>query len=264
MCYVLYLTNKCNLSCEYCYEKDYVNDKHTLSEKFLSDFIDNFNNEHDQSIVLFGGEPLLEIDKIKFIYKYIEDNKIEKKLNFSTTTNGILLQNEDTYNFIKSIILNKNFKLEISYDGHGNYRRKFEDGTKIDDILLNIFDRLNKDNVPFWISYTIHLGNYKYVIEDFIRLFEKYPICSGIIARIYYNEFKENDINIDPILEDIKNKCNYIYKKYYPEKPICDFVCDLCKLCHFENTKLDYHITDDKISDIHHKDDNSYEFKIWK
>jgi uncharacterized protein len=60
------MTNLCNLKCKYCY----VDKEHprTISKEILNnilDFLEKKNIKHKNlTIQFFGGEPLLEIDKI--------------------------------------------------------------------------------------------------------------------------------------------------------------------------------------------------------
>lgn len=78
---------KCNLNCEYCYQIDKCND---MSDEVLDKIIEEINKSEEQfSIHLFGGEPLIYIDKIL----YLIDNIDRYKHKFSISTNGTLIDN---------------------------------------------------------------------------------------------------------------------------------------------------------------------------
>lgn len=96
------LTNACNLRCVYCFqgagEKDSSSLNNTTRENIFK-FIKNQVEQRDTnivSIVLFGGEPLLNfksnIEWLDNIKKYCEDNG--KVLVTSMVTNGTLVTDE--------------------------------------------------------------------------------------------------------------------------------------------------------------------------
>jgi len=122
----LFLTEDCNLACTYCFVKKKI--KKSMSVEMAMEAI-NFlvfysGNKESLNVTLFGGEPLLEKDKI---YQIIEHcNEIEKatkskKINFSLTTNGILI--DET--ILRKVQGRINFLL--SFDGneqtHDLYRK---------------------------------------------------------------------------------------------------------------------------------------------
>ena len=104
---VLNVTNKCNLSCTYCYE--YGEDKLTSEESFGKarmddktardsiDFLMRSSGDRPQvSITFFGGETLLNFDAIKTATEYAEEqgNKNGKRVHYSLTTNATLLTDD--------------------------------------------------------------------------------------------------------------------------------------------------------------------------
>ena len=102
MDYTISITNKCNLKCSYCYERhlntDYGNITEDIKQK-IADYINGNNNAH--TVYLFGGEPLLYKDIVRFYCENV------KAVQFVITTNGTLLDEE----FIKwcierNVILN--------------------------------------------------------------------------------------------------------------------------------------------------------------
>ena len=100
--YTISITNKCNLKCSYCYERhlntEYGNITEDIKQK-IADYINGNNNAH--TVYLFGGEPLLYKDIVRFYCENV------KAVQFVITTNGTLLDEE----FIKwcierNVILN--------------------------------------------------------------------------------------------------------------------------------------------------------------
>ena len=129
MQYTIWLTYACNLKCAYCYEEEKRN--LFLSKeraKQLIDFIKNRSNTYSDnniSIVLHGGEPMLNYEVLCYI---VESLKMwDKNISISMTTNGTLI-NEDNIEFILDNIND----LSISIDGTAkdhNANRKYRDGT---------------------------------------------------------------------------------------------------------------------------------------
>ena len=116
MHYHILLTEKCNSECRYCYEKsiEFDND---LDKKFKFDFsspeksnirtskLKAFIEKDKEAVIIFyGGEPLLEIEKIKEIMDNIN-------VPFRMQTNGKLLDK------FPAVYLNRIEKILISIDG---------------------------------------------------------------------------------------------------------------------------------------------------
>ncbi|MBE6853305.1 MAG: radical SAM protein [Ruminococcus sp.] len=105
--YVISITNKCNLSCRYCYEKKLNTTLGNIDEKTSEDIIKFISSRNDAKyIYLFGGEPLLYKDLIK---KFVTSLRAHM---FIVTTNGMLLDEE----FIKWSMEN-NVRINLSHDG---------------------------------------------------------------------------------------------------------------------------------------------------
>lgn len=114
MIYQICITQECNLSCTYCFEKqkDY---KEHITIKMLKencDFIikDSASRQERIIINISGGEPLIRFDLVKYIIEYLID-KISD-IHFEISTNAMLISDE-----IVSY-LNRNFiSLYIGFDG---------------------------------------------------------------------------------------------------------------------------------------------------
>lgn len=118
MHYHLILTDLCNSKCKYCYEKSLREFDNGLEKKFTFDFsepekisyslqeLKKFIEQDSNPVIIFyGGEPLLEIEKIKEII----DNF--PRCKFRMQTNGKLL-NKLPFSYFKKID-----KILISIDG---------------------------------------------------------------------------------------------------------------------------------------------------
>lgn len=110
----LYLTENCNLKCNYCYEG---NDKRSKTlnnqdlEKAISFIVQNNPQNENINLTFLGGEPLLNKDAIYLCMDIINHKWSQSKelFKFHITTNGILLDKE----IIK--LFKENFKNMFSH-----------------------------------------------------------------------------------------------------------------------------------------------------
>lgn len=116
---VLGLTNSCNLSCSYCFEKQDGNKRASrMTRETASNAIDWFLSkslyETSPVIRFFGGEPLLNLDVLEFAASYStrQARKLEKKIRFVMSTNGTLLTDKAI-----GIINRYNIGVCVSLDG---------------------------------------------------------------------------------------------------------------------------------------------------
>jgi uncharacterized protein len=148
------ITNKCNLNCIYCFQKE---DQKNMNTPELNKYkkIIRAIIEEDPDVVIFGGEPLLSqnINNINFIFE-----NIFKKHTVSFFSNG---------NFNKDIIdvLLKNkgkiSNIIISIDGceevHNSRRIRYK-GNSFNTIINNCKVLLG-NNIPFDIQVNIDKDN---------------------------------------------------------------------------------------------------------
>ncbi|MFW6233465.1 MAG: TIGR04084 family radical SAM/SPASM domain-containing protein [Nanoarchaeota archaeon] len=144
MHYYLCLTSVCNLNCRYCQGKsveDFMSYDESLNYEFdipnvskikIDDLI-NFSKDDDNFVLTFyGGEPLLEINKIKEII-----NRVPAK-DFMMQTNAQDL-NKLSINY-----LNKISTILVSIDGtkkHTNFQR----GNKVYENIISNVKKVSKD-----------------------------------------------------------------------------------------------------------------------
>ncbi|OPA80839.1 hypothetical protein BVG16_00340 [Paenibacillus selenitireducens] len=111
----VFVTNDCNLSCDYCYVSE-LREKLYFRTEFIDSLISFINralslNKSEKVLLnFFGGEPLLNKRVIEEII--LASNKINVKTNFMMTTNGTLLTKS-----IIDYLAEHNFILSVSLDG---------------------------------------------------------------------------------------------------------------------------------------------------
>lgn len=236
---ILYLTNQCNCNCEYCYQREERENSKIffITESQVDDFFKNLYLKEPNSvstIFLFGGEPFLNYNIIKYIFKVSNEyyEKYNKKFGISMVTNGLFFKDENNiFDFFKEVSkLKHRFSIEISYDGSGHFRRKTKSGKSTSEDVKEVIKKLLDYNIRFRISYTIHSGNYKNVLQDLIKL-SKLNVERIIVN--FYEEELQNFIDVENFKETLKLQTLELYKHF--RKPICFLNCEYCKKCNFES-----------------------------
>ena len=179
---VLFTTTCCNFRCKYCFE-DHSNCKHMdkkIAKPIIDRFIDSYyfnkitnnNSKKNESLKVsfFGGEPLLNLDFIKWAVDYI-DKQVSGILNVSygLTTNGSLLTKE-----VVDYLASHRFSIILSLDGP----KEINDINRVDIKGNGTFD-IVAEKIPYLLekmpgiavrpSYVPDVVNKLYSIVAFFR-----------------------------------------------------------------------------------------------
>lgn len=138
---ILAVADDCNLKCDYCgvdagkFGGAPAYMKPGIAKKAVDLLIDSSGKKQNLSICFHGGEPLLNLEIIKFIIEYSKTkaSRLNKKIIFSILTNGTLL----TANIINYFLQNK-VRIHLSIDGPPsthNRMRHFADGKGSFDVI---------------------------------------------------------------------------------------------------------------------------------
>ena len=242
---VLYLTTKCNFKCSYCYEnqKDITEYIYATNDE-ISSFVDHIIDSslptiNNYTVCLMGGEPFCAIEQMRFFMEYIKKyTKLGKQFSVNVITNGSLIHNymDDIRKWMKQ---DKVFySLDISYDGAWQYRRTNSD------IVERNMDLFTKERIPFGLSYTITKDNMlsSQYLPDLIKMIHcwLYPVYNHNHQRIRVNIAWSDIKDIKSYCDTITEQCLYLYQKY--KIPICQFSCEICKSCKFNNSGKQYMI----------------------
>lgn len=160
---VFEVTDDCNLNCYYCtygdlyygYDKREARYMKFRDAKLIIDYLAEFwrNNTTDAETPLtyfgfYGGEPLLNMHFIMEVVEYVESLHLPRKIEYSMTTNAILI---DRY---MSFLAEKNFHLLISLDGDRDAH-----GYRVDKGGRNSFDRVISNVKALQEKYPIYFKN---------------------------------------------------------------------------------------------------------
>lgn len=177
----LCLTHSCNLDCIYCYQNHDGNNRMTFETACESiDWI--FNNIPEDmngvEITFIGGEPLLEFELIKRVYKYTQNKYTNESYIFYATTNGSVLNEE-----MKSWFIDRkdHFVLGLSLDGmpdtHNHNRSNSYDQIDIDFFLKTwpnqgVKMTLSEYSLKNFADNVIYIHNLGFKEIDGVNLFE--------------------------------------------------------------------------------------------
>jgi uncharacterized protein len=146
----LLVSQDCNLKCGYCYADHgtYRSEKMLMNYDTAKKCIDKLLSEdYDNTIVFFGGEPLLNFHLIKEIYFHLSITNLN--VRYIAITNGTIM-NDEIKNFINDHFLN----LWISLDGP----RDLNDGQRsgsfksVHDHVVETIDELHPRSYPLIIK----------------------------------------------------------------------------------------------------------------
>ena len=141
----LHVSHDCNLKCNYCFasQGDFNGEKCLMPlevGKKAFDFIteaskDRYNIEVD----FFGGEPLMNLDVVKELVAYGHEleKKHHKRFNFTMTTNGVLL-NDDNIDWLNENMDNVVLSLDGRKEVNDRMRRTINDKGSYDLIIDDI------------------------------------------------------------------------------------------------------------------------------
>lgn len=211
----LVLTRSCNFKCSYCPFS--CSSKNSKGEDLMSiatakkgidlwqRLIGKYNTSKQYTVILYGGEPFLNIKTLEWVLSYIEKlkqlGKLPKKnLQVMADTNGALLDEE-----IIKMLKKYNVAVTVALDGIAKFNDRYRLGDKkggtFDDVFKNII-LLKKHKVLTYVSMMAipHKWNRKLVI-NFCGFLKKYGIkMLGInLLRGDQSEFIKQFFSVDSI-----------------------------------------------------------------
>lgn len=142
-----FLTNRCNLKCEYCYneKKDFQSLTYNNAIRALELYFNILTKDSKYLWVTFtGGEPLIESNLLFKIVKYsnILAKKRNKIVKYNLTTNGTLIN----HLILKEIKKNKIhicFSIDGTKESHDKYRKDHSGRGTHDRIIKNLKEYIN-------------------------------------------------------------------------------------------------------------------------
>lgn len=194
----LLMSQGCNLKCPYCYQpKEFRDSNKVLTKEIIDDtvkFAFNYFKEEKVKFSLFGGEPLLNFEVIKYM--------IEKypMFRYILTTNGLLINESKE---IKDCLINNRNSLRVSCS-IGSLKSKYgKNYLKESEAIFETVKRTNGD-----IHYVVADPDEEGIYEDIVSLFEaNIPVVR--ISAIRHSEIVKD--KYDSYIKLFNKISDYIY-----------------------------------------------------
>lgn len=156
----LVLSQKCNLSCSYCYAKggDFGQESRLMDSGTMQRALERLVPFGDDTVVVsfFGGEPLLNFGLMEETVAYGKKLAQERgvQLRYAITTNGTVMTDE-IVRFLKDNVA----YVAVSLDGDANINdreRKFRNGQRcVHDAVVDTIGKLREAGIAFGLRGTV-------------------------------------------------------------------------------------------------------------
>jgi len=205
---IFIVNSKCNLRCEYCFEKDNYLNKEDGKFNFIN-YV-NRNYKDVNNITFTGGEPLLRFPLIKEVCDCLNHKNVINK--YSIVTNGLLLNQENL------AFLNFNyFSIQLSIDGGlSDYNSKLDRTNKIveNEILDKIkFVLTQYTNIEISLRVNFSKYDFKSYKKKIDYIYTYLGDCSSNPKLDIYFDFIDVN-NKDDMWIDFDDKINKLVELY--------------------------------------------------
>lgn len=230
------VTLRCNCKCDYClvFQNNLPQINSSMSENTAQKIINFYQrNIQNGSIMISGGEPLLNWPVVKLFIKKIKDS-------IKIFTNGTII-NQDILGTLRK---NQNVKLMISLDGKRihNKKRKFQNGKEIYSMVIKNIKIFQKNNCNLGIACLCTNEN----VKDLYKITKFFVNNLGIkylgISFPHYisNSFNQkNDLDIKKYTDEMINIFDFAVKnKVYIDQLAKRFSPLITKSFQFYSCKL--------------------------
>ncbi|MBR6647455.1 MAG: radical SAM protein, partial [Clostridia bacterium] len=214
----LQITQNCNFRCSYCpYSTSEFDNTRTHSSRRMSEetakkaiefLADHSTDSEMVALSFYGGEPLLEFELIKRLIEYADELFLGRKVIYSMTTNGSLLNDE-----IISFFEEHELELTISLDGtqklHDKHRKFASNGQG---------------------TYAVIEKNLKHIYETHRDYFCNFMSINMVMdPRYSFKEFYDLQIS-DEMYRELYILTNVVDSEFSFEKPVYedDFIINEC------------------------------------
>lgn len=260
---ILQITQSCNFRCSYCiYSNDYNERQRGHSAKSMSmetakAAIDYFTAHSAETasvtIAFYGGEPLLEFEKMRQLIAYAKEKMPERQIRFTFTTNASLLTPEITaycaennIDFMVSIDgpeKIQNINRRFAADGKGSYRQVTENMRYVQEHYPEYFKKLSVNmvmdqqndydeieslyNEPVWGDLDFCYSSYiddvysleKTVFTEDFHKKNEYHKFLGYLEYMETGEYTGRNVIVKQDINYLKNlKDKFTERKSLPEK----------------------------------------------
>ncbi len=242
--FIIDVTKKCNFDCLYCFRN--LDDNRVITNDRLQDicsYILNIIKKRklkNVTVQVWGGEPLLAIDKLEFVYNFFKDTDIMLKIDIET--NGSLITDS-----IAKRLFDMKVNVGVSLDGtkkHQDIQRRLVNDKSSNEMVRKGIKNLKKyygDNVSGITVVTKY--NYK-DITDIINYFTNELKISSMKFNIVKDNPNANEDRIGLSLEEVRFFANKLF--------------DVVELYNLLGIKFSEGNIQMRISNLNERSNNSY------
>lgn len=195
--FTIYLTEKCNLSCTYCYyQKDFAKSLDPeILQKSIRWFFGNVRADQTAYITILGGEPFLEKNLIFRAIEMIDKQRRDAKVKILLFTNGTILNKEDVKQLVAS-----NVDIYLSLDGiresNDAYRGfRSSDSSVFDTIMKNLGQLFPGDRERIHVNMVVGPDNCAHLMEN-IRFLNSLGFQSIDINLMSYLQWPKQSLKV--------------------------------------------------------------------
>lgn len=220
MKFTIFVTEKCNLRCKYCYEQGMDRTRNmdiNVANKtidFICRKIQNEKIDIPLYIILHGGEPFMNFELIKYIHKEISKRVKKRKVIYHLTTNGTILDDEKI-DFICKNIDNISVSIDGTKKSH-DQNRIFSNGTGTYDIVIKNAKKLLNSGKNVRVRMTYNINTVSELYESIVELSKNG--FTDIVPEVDYMSLDWEETHIDILNDQISMIMNL--KKEYPNLDI--------------------------------------------
>lgn len=202
----IHISNKCELSCEYCYlhEMNWHNKELSYADlEKICEYIENDESiENACTISFLGAEPLDEFEKIKFVVERLKRGK--RKYFFALSTNGYALT-QYKIEYLKD----NDFNVVVSLDGDKdiqNYYRKTKDNKPTYEVIINNIRIMKEMGLKFGLQSVITKD-----ADNLVKIAEHHNSLGAHNIKFYYEVSKSqwNRSQISSVICEVKKLWDY-------------------------------------------------------
>lgn len=219
------ITDDCNLRCKYCkftgtYNGARTHRKHSMSYDTINNslkLIQSLYKGKDTLIIgFYGGEPLLEFEKIKYIVSVLENNYSD--LRIGLTTNGTMLDKK-----VIEYLIQHNIMIKISLDGPKNIHdrnRITKSGSGSFDLIMKNIEIIKKIDFEYFkklVGFIITISP-PYDLTETINFFEKNVENSQPVIFSYVDPYDTNYFdyfNMEKESNKLSGQLNILRNEYF-------------------------------------------------
>ncbi len=208
-----FLTERCQLSCDYCFFKDRKFDQ-TMRFEMIEQILSKISSHRRYDFILSGGEPLLEWDLLTQVVKAIRQRKQQDSI--TVQTNGLLIDLSKVEFFHQYRV-----DIEMSFDGSWEVQKEHRHGMRKDEYqnLLEKVVLLKKHQVVLRSTMTVHPDEVFFVHQHLY-----YLVAQGIdnidVHPAFLTSWQMEDIQEfvkryeQIVLEEKKENQHWVCKSY--------------------------------------------------